>query len=120
MLFAATVVAALVAQQPATSTPELPILDARLGSCAADFTITDDDGKPVYNATIRVRIRYGFMNVKRMDLEVGTNSDGKARVAGLPAKGKPLVYEITKADRKVSVQQDLTTACHGTYDVSLK
>ena len=120
MLFAATVVAALLVQQPATSAPELPIIDARLGSCAADFTITDADGKPIYNATIRVRIRYGFMNVKRMDLEVGTNSDGKARVAGLPAKAKPLAYEITRDDKKAAVEQNLATTCNATYDLPLK
>jgi len=121
MLFAATLVAAALIQQPAAPpAPELAVLDARLGSCAADFTVTDADGKPVYNATIRVRIRYGFMSVKRMDLEVGTNSDGKARVDGLPAKAKPLAYEIVKADKKATVEQNLATTCKATYDVALK
>ena len=119
MLFAATLFTFLL-QQPATPTPELPIIDARLGACAADFTVTDADGKPVYNATIRVRIRYGFMNVKRMDLEVGTNSDGKARVDGLPAKAKPLAYEITRADKQAAVEQNLATSCKASYEVSLK
>ena len=50
-------------------------------------------------ATVHVRIRYGFMSLKRMDLEVGTNSDGKARVEGLPEKARPLVYDITKDGR---------------------
>ena len=76
------------------------MIDARLGSCAADFTVTDASGAPVYAATVHVRIRYGFMSVKRMDLEVGTNSDGKARVEGLPEKAKPLVYDVTKDNLK--------------------
>ena len=113
----------LLAQDPAQATtpaPELPILHARLGDCSADFTVKDADGKPIYNATIVVRVRYGFMNVKRMDLEIGTNSDGKARVDTLPSKAKPMVYEITKGDLKTTVEQDLAKTCKGTYDVVLK
>lgn len=106
------------ASQPSTI-PELPILDARLGTCTADFTVKDADGKPVYLALITVRVRYGFMSMKRMDLEVGTNSDGKARVTGLPEKAKPLNYDVTKGTMKKIVTQDLETVCKGTYDVSL-
>jgi hypothetical protein len=120
MLFAASVLAAALMQQPAAPAPELPVLDARLGACAADFTVTDADGKPVYNATIRVRIRYGFMSVKRMDLEVGTNSDGKARVAGLPAKAKPLAYEIVKDDKKAAAEQDVASTCKANHVIALK
>jgi hypothetical protein len=82
--------------------------------------VTDQDDKPVYAATIHVRIRYGFMSLKRMDLEVGTNSDGEARVEGLPDKAKPLTYEISRADRKATVEQDLSNACRASYEVSLK
>ncbi len=69
----------------------------------------DVGGKPIYAAIVHVRIRYGFMGVKRMDLEVGTNSDGQARVEGLPAKGKPLTYDISQADR----QHDSRTRSRG-------
>lgn len=114
--------AAVLAQQPGAETPSpaLAVISARLGACAADFTVTDSDGKPVYAAIIHVRIRYGFLSLKRMDLEIGTASDGKARVEGLPAKAKPLVYDISKADRKAAVDQDLSRNCTATYDVSLK
>ena len=60
------------------------------------------------------------MSIKRMDLEVETNSDGKARVAGLPAKAKPLAYDITKGTLKAAESQDLSKTCHATYDVTLK
>jgi hypothetical protein len=122
MIIATLAVAAALAQQPAAETqkPELAIISARLGSCAADFTVKDADGKPVYAATVHVRVRYGFMSLKRMDLEVGTNSDGKARVEGLPEKGKLLAYDITKADKKAAVEQDLEISCHKVFDVSLK
>lgn len=100
--------------------PDLATISARLGMCTADFTVTDADGQPVYAATVHVRIRYGFLSLKRMDLEVGTNSDGKARVEGLPLGGRRLTYDITKDPRKTTVEQDLTTNCHATYSVALK
>ena len=100
--------------------PDLAVISARLGNCSADFTVTDAGGAPVYAATVHVRIRYGFMSLKRMDLEVGTGSDGKARVEGLPEKAKPLVYDITKDNRKAMVDQDLATTCRGTYSVALR
>ncbi|MBI2188933.1 MAG: hypothetical protein HYU37_17680 [Acidobacteria bacterium] len=100
--------------------PDLATISARLGMCTADFTVADADGKPVYAATVHVRIRYGFMSLKRMDLEVGTNSDGKARVEGLPLGGRRLTYDITKDTRKTTVEQDLTKDCHAMYMVTLK
>lgn len=119
----AALFAVLFFQQPAPApapAAELAVLDAKLGSCSADFTVTDADGKPVYNATIGVRVRYGFMSVKRMDLEVGTNSDGKARVDGLPAKARPLVFTIAKGDLKATAEQDLAASCKATHAIALK
>lgn len=108
------------AQAPDSPKPDLATITARLGMCTADFTVTDADGKPVYAATVHVRIRYGLLGLKRMDLEVGTNSEGKARVEGLPLGGRRLVYDVSKATRKATVEQDLTTNCHGMYTVALK
>lgn len=108
-----------VAQERAAKS-DLSVISARLGSCAADFTVTDAGGAPVYAATVHVRIRYGFMSLKRMDLEVGTDSSGKARVEGLPEKARPLTYDVTKDNLKTMVEQDLSTTCRGTYPVTLK
>lgn len=108
----------MLAQEP--SKPELPILKAGLGPCAADFTVKDADGKPVYLAMIHVRVRYGFMSIKRADLEVGTNSDGLARIEGLPDKAKPLAYEIQKDTKKSTVEQNVASTCQGKFDVTLK
>ena len=58
-------------------------VDAGLGPCTADFTITDEAAKPVYAANIRVHIAYGFMSLHKLDLQAGTNADGKARFIGL-------------------------------------
>jgi hypothetical protein len=113
--------AALLAQQPAEGAKaEIPVLKAGLGSCSADFTVKDASGKAAYSATIRVRIRYGMMGVKRMDLEVSTNSDGKARIEGLPSKARPLTYDIEKSGETATVEQDLATSCQMSTEVSLK
>lgn len=110
----------LAAAQEPSRPPDLAVIGARLGPCSADFTVTGADGKPVYAAIIHVRIRYGFLSLKRMDLEVGTNSEGKARVETLPSSARRLVYEITKDTAKATVEQDLAIVCRGTYDLSLK
>ena len=121
MQIAIVLAAVALAQQPADTSKQEPVtIKAGLGSCAADFAVKDADGKPVYSATIHVRVRYGFMNLKRMDLEVSTGSDGKARVEGLPAKAKPLTYDIEKAGQKATAEQNLTTGGQATCDVSLK
>ena len=114
-------IAAILTQEP-TPAPklDLAVISARLGPCSADFTVKDADSKPVYAALIHVRIRYGFMSIKRMDLEIGTDSDGKARVEGLPNKAKPLTYDISKAGKKTTVEQDLARSCNATNEVSLK
>jgi DNA-binding beta-propeller fold protein YncE len=108
------------ASQEGRAASDLAVLSARLGPCSADFIVTDANGAPVYGAAVHVRIRYGLMSLKRMDLEVGTNSDGKARVEGLPDKARPLEYGITKDGRTAAVSQDLSTTCKGSYPVMLR
>lgn len=121
MIVATIALAAALAQQPGEPLkPEIAVLKAGLGACSAEFTVKDSDGKPVYAATIHVRVRYGAMGIKRSDLEVGTNSEGKARIEGLPDKARPLVYDIQKASRKGAVEQNLKDTCEGNYEVSLK
>lgn len=112
---------AILAQQPAAAPkPQVTVLKAGIDQCSADFTVKDADGKPVYGATIHVRVRYGFLGVKRADLEVGTNSDGKARIEGLPKKARPLFYEIKHGNRTAEVEQKVEDACEANFDVSLK
>ena len=114
-------VALALAQQPADAPKQEPtVLKAGLGACAADFTVKDADGKPVYAAAVHVKVRYGMLGIKRADLEVGTNSDGKARIEGLPAKAKPLSYDIQKDGKKALVHQNVEETCQATYEVGLK
>jgi hypothetical protein len=112
--------AMLVHQAGEPPKPEVPSLKAGLGTCVADFTVKDANGKPVYQATIHSKIRYGAMSIKRMDVEVSTNDEGKARIEGLPTKAKPIVYDIEKAGTKVTAQQDVANACMASLQVTLK
>jgi hypothetical protein len=101
--------------------PDVTLMKANLGgSCSADFTVKDAAGKPVYAASVHVRVRYGFAGVKRADLEVGTSSEGRARIEGLPDKAKPMTYEVAKEDKKAEVMQDVSATCHATFDINLK
>ena len=100
--------------------PEIPSVDGGVGSCRADFTVRDGASKPIYNAQIEVLIRYGFMNLRKTDLQVGTNSDGKARFTGLPNFPKqPLAFHIKSGAVSKTVTDDPSTNCNATYDVAL-
>jgi hypothetical protein len=100
---------------------EVPVIKGDLGPCSADFTVLDPNDKPVYDAKIHVTILYGFMNKRKSDLEIGTNSDGKARLEGLPGKLKkpPLEFRIRAGDSRKSVTQDPATDCHASFNVQL-
>ncbi len=99
----------------------VPVIKGDLGSCSADFTVIDTNNKPVYDAKVHVTILYGFMNKRKSDLEIGTNSDGKARVEGLPEKLKkpPLQFEIRRGDARKYVTQDPAVDCHASFNVQL-
>jgi hypothetical protein len=90
----------------------IPVIDGAIGTCSAAFTVTDEAAAPVYDAKIRVHIAYGFMYARKMDLEVGTNIDGKARFTGLPARTKAgLNFQASKADRERTAFVDPSTTC---------
>ena len=112
--------AAVLAQQPGAPKPEVAVLKAGLGNCAADFIVKDADGKPVYAATIHVRVRYGAFGIKRSDLEVGTSAEGVARIEGLPDKAKPFTYDIQKAGKKATADQNVAANCQAKYELTLK
>src|SRR5690349_1182580 len=104
----------------AKNSPEVPVVDGGIGPCRADFSVKDEAGKPIYNATIRVTLRYGIFNKRKMDLEIGTNSDGKARITGLPdSPRKPLEFQIKSGTVTKSVEDDPSTNCTAVYDVTL-
>jgi len=119
-MITALLFAAALAQAPEKA-PDVTVMKAALGgSCSAEFTVKDDAGKPVYGANVHVRVRYGFMGVKRADLDVGTSSTGKARIEGLPDKAKPLEWEIQKEAKRASAEQLVEDNCNAKFDVTIK
>ena len=104
----------------ANNSPEVPVVDGGIGPCRADFTVKDETNKAIYNATIKVTLRYGIFNKRKMDLEIGTNSDGKARIIGLPdSPKKPLEFQIKSGTVTKSVKDDPSTNCTAVYEVIL-
>jgi len=78
---------------------EVPSVDGGLGPCSIEFTAKDSTGAPLYNAKIRVHIATGFLGIKKTDLEVGSNVDGKAKFTGLPDKTKfPLEFDAQQGE----------------------
>ena len=118
---AATHVSAQTAATP-TQPQKVPVMDGGSGPCSVELTITTADGKPVYGAIVRVHISYGFMGIKRMDLEAGTNSDGKVKFTGLPSKvhDPPLVFRATKDDLTGVANDDPQQECQAKHDLFLE
>ena len=104
----------------AANSPEIPVVDGGLGSCRADFTVKDGAGKPIYDAKIHVIIKYGFLSKRKTELEVGTNSDGKASVTGLPNLPKrPLEFTVKSGTVEKTITDDPSNNCNATFDVTL-
>jgi hypothetical protein len=99
----------------------IPSVDAGLGECSADFTITDSDSKPIYNAKVKVHIAYGFLSAHKLDLEVGTNIDGKARFTGLPNRLKHgLFFEAVDGERNGNAFLDTSQTCKAQFPVTVR
>jgi hypothetical protein len=110
--------------QAPTNQPDpksVPVVDGGIGACSADFTVTDAAGAPVYAAKIKVHIAYGFMYARKLDLEVGTNVDGKARFSGFPDRVKHgLFFEASEGDRTAEAFDDPATTCKAQFTVVLR
>jgi hypothetical protein len=106
---------------PAPDPKSVPVVDGGIGTCSADFTVNDANGAPVYAAKIKVHIAYGFMYLHKLDLEVGTNADGKARFTGLPDRVKHgLYFEASEGDRTAEAFDDPATTCKNQFTVVLR
>jgi hypothetical protein len=102
---------------PAQTSPPVPKIDGGVGACTANFTIRDGTNKPLYNAQITVELRYGFLNKRKTDLQVGTDSNGKANFTGLPNfPKKPLEFHIKSGTVSKIVTDDPSHHCDATFD----
>jgi len=98
----------------------VPVIDGGAGPCSADFTITDNAGAPIYAATIKVHIDYGFMGVRKLDLQVGTNVDGKARFIGIPDRTKHgMLFRAWQGDREGTAFDDPANTCKAQFTIAL-
>ena len=118
-LFLALLLTPAFAQTP--DPHSIPAVDAGIGQCTADFTITDTDNKPVYLAKIKVHIAYGFMSARKLDLEVSTNVDGKARFTGLPDRTKRgLFFDADEGERTGTAFDDPSKTCQAQFPITLR
>jgi hypothetical protein len=105
----------------AQSPPAPAEISADLGPCSALLTVTGADSKPIYGAKINARVQYGFMSVKKLDLEAFTGADGKVKITHLPESlKKPMVIHVSKDDKSDQVEFKPAERCHATFDVQLK
>ena len=117
LLLAAITVAAAQTPDPHS----IPAVDAGVSTCSADFTVTDADNKPVYAAKVKVHIAYGFAGARKLDLEVGTNVDGKARFTALPDRLKHgLLFEAFEGDRTGNAFDDVNKTCQAQFTITLR
>jgi hypothetical protein len=101
---------------------QIPVIDGATGPCSLELTILGADAKPVYNATVKVHITYGFGGFHHLDLQAGTNSDGKVKFTGLPAKvhNPPLEFDATKDQLEGTVNYDPLSECQAKHDLNLE
>jgi hypothetical protein len=101
---------------------EVPVMNGGAGPCSLELTVTTADGKPVYDATIKVHIAYGFAGFHRLDLQAATNVDGKVRFLGIPSRvhRPPLDFHAAKDQLAGTVMVDPGADCDGKQVVILQ
>lgn len=110
--------------QPPTATqkaPEIPVMDGEIGPCSVEFTVLDAGGKPVSAALINVKIAYGFAGVRKLEMGVYTNAEGKGKFVGIPAKvhKPPLQFRASKDQLTGIGLVDPATDCQAKHDILL-
>lgn len=124
-LFAASISLAMYGQATSvagTPAPQpVPVIDGAAGPCSLELTIKDNDGKPAAAAAVKVHIAYRFGGFHKLDLEAGTNVDGKVKFTGLPSRVRrpPLEFHASKAELAGTIQFDPATTCHDKQEVRL-
>jgi hypothetical protein len=101
---------------------KVPVMDGAAGPCSLELTVSGADGKPVYAATVRVHIEYGFGGFHKLDLDAGTDSDGKVKFTGLPARVRrpPLEFHASKDKFEGVATYDPSAECQAKHDITLQ
>lgn len=107
--------------QASAAAQAVPVIDGATGPCSVEFTVTTADGKPAAAATVKVHIAYGFGGFHKLDLQAGTNSEGKVKFTGLPSRVRRslLEFEVSKDQLVGTATYDPATECQGKRDVKL-
>jgi len=111
--------------QPAPQDPapreKVPVMDGGAGPCSLELTVNDTNAKPVYAVIVKVHISYGFAGIRRLDLEAGTNSEGRVKFAGLPARvhRPPLEFHAAKDNLQGMATYDPSGECAASRTVIL-
>jgi hypothetical protein len=106
--------------QQAAAASRVPVLDGGAGPCSVEFTVTDSKG-PVYAATIEFHAAYGIFGAHKLYLQIGTNSEGKARFTGLPekVKGGGIYFHASQGNRTGDAFIDPTKTCTANLGIFL-
>jgi hypothetical protein len=115
VLFIATLITSAAVQ----AENEVPVIDAGMGLCTADITVMDSGHHAIYKANVSTRIRSGFAGLKKLDLEVGTNVDGRARFTGLPERPRDTLQFTADYQGRSNTVLLESPNCHAALSVFL-
>jgi hypothetical protein len=110
---------ALNAQTPTPS--DVPTVDGAAGPCVLQLTINTADGKPAYGAKVKVHIAYRFGGFHKLDLEAGTNVEGKVKFVGLPSRVRrpPMEFQAAQNDLVGTLLYDPESECQAKHDITI-
>jgi len=99
----------------------VPVLDGGIGSCSAEFHVTDAKSKAIYYAQVHTLIKYGAFGVRKLDLQGSTNVDGKLKFTGLPEENKrAIIFDVTQGTKTAQRVFDPGLNCHPVFVVILQ
>ena len=92
-----------------------------MAPCSVEFTVTGADGKPAGAAAVKVHIAYSFGGFHKLDLQAGTNSDGKVKFTGLPSRVRRslLEFEASKDQLVGTATVDPASECQAKREIKL-
>jgi hypothetical protein len=107
-------------QDSSTPAQKVPVIDGAAGPCSLELNITSE-GQPVYAASVKVHIAYGFGAFHKLDLEASTNVDGKVKFVGLPARPRrsTLEFQASKDQMAGTLTYNPDTECQTKHDIAL-